>query len=379
MATVTLENVTKIFKAKKGEVRAIDDLSFTVADREFVVLVGPSGCGKTTTLRVVAGLEQVDRGTIRIGDRVVNDVAPKDRDIAMVFQNYALYPHMTVFKNMALGLQMRRVPKDDIQQRVHQVADMLGIGKLLDRKPAALSGGECQRVAVGRAIVRRPQVFLFDEPLSNLDARLRVRMRTEIKSLHRKLQATILYVTHDQEEAMTLGDRLVIMNDGVVQQCGAPLDLYNLPVNRFVAGFMGTPPMNFLDGRLQADGETVSFTSGAYRLRLTPHAARRVKPHLGLPVTLGVRPEHLRLASKAANAGDTKPPANDTASINASVSVVEPLGDCVNVHLALPAGETMVARVSPDASPTPPESVRLVVDMSRAHLFAEGAFGERFS
>ncbi|GAF95045.1 unnamed protein product, partial [marine sediment metagenome] len=212
MATVTLEHVTKTYPSREGEVRAVDDLSLTVADRELVVVVGPSGCGKTTTLRSVAGLEEIDSGTIRIGDRDVTRMAPKDRDIAMVFQNYALYPHMTVFTNMAFGLKMRRVPKDRIKRKVHEVAEMLGLEQLLDRKPAALSGGERQRVAVGRAIVRRPQVFLFDEPLSNLDAKLRVHMRTEIKSLHRRLETTIIYVTHDQEEAMTLGDRLVIMN-----------------------------------------------------------------------------------------------------------------------------------------------------------------------
>src|SRR3989304_3391716 len=257
MAGVTLEQVTRTFRTRKGEVRAVDDLSLSVGDGEFIVLVGPSGCGKTTTLRLIAGLEELTTGTIRIGDRVVNRVAPKDRDVAMVFQNYALYPHMTVYKNMAFGLKMRRVPRKDILRKVGEVAGKLGLTHLLERKPASLSGGECQRVAVGRAIGRKPQGFLFDEPLSNLDAGLRTQMRTELKDLHRELRTTVVYVTHDQEEAMTLGDRLVVLKEGVVQQCGTPLEVYNRPANRFVAGFIGTPPMNFFDGRLECNDRAV--------------------------------------------------------------------------------------------------------------------------
>jgi len=247
MAQVQLDNVTKVYP---GGIEAVKSMSLTVQEAEFIVLVGPSGCGKSTTLRMIAGLEEITDGTISIAGRIVNDVPPKDRDIAMVFQNYALYPHMTVFKNMAFGLKLRRIPKEEIRQRVSHAAGILGIEELLDRKPSALSGGQRQRVAVGRAIVRDPKAFLFDEPLSNLDAKLRVETRAELKGLHRRLQTTTVYVTHDQEEAMTLGDRIVVMYEGVVHQCDPPLEVYERPVNRFVAGFVGTPPMNFLDGRL---------------------------------------------------------------------------------------------------------------------------------
>src|SRR3989304_1842028 len=259
MAGVTLEQVTRTFRTRKGEVRAVDDLSLSVGDGEFIVLVGPSGCGKTTTLRLIAGLEELTAGAIRIGDREVNNVPPKDRDVAMVFQNYALYPHMTVFKNMAFGLKMRRVPNAEIIRMVGETAAKLGLTHLLDRKPSALSGGERQRVAVGRAIARKPQVFLFDEPLSNLDAKLRIQMRTELKDLHRELRTTVVYVTHDQEEAMTLGDRMAVLREGVIQQCGPPLEVYNRPANRFVAGFVGTPLMNFFEGRLECNGDAVCF------------------------------------------------------------------------------------------------------------------------
>ena len=370
MATVTLRHVTKIYKAKKGEVRAVDDLCLEIAEREFLVLVGPSGCGKTTTLRLVAGLEEVSAGTIHIADRVVNDVPPKDRDIAMVFQNYALYPHMTVFKNMAFGLKMRRVPKEEIKRKVREVAAMLGIEQLLERKPAALSGGEQQRVAVGRAIVRTPRVFLFDEPLSNLDAKLRVHMRTELKSLHRKLQATIIYVTHDQEEAMTLGDRLVIMNRGVIQQCGPPLEVYNRPANRFVAGFIGTPAMNFLEGRIKRQGDSVLFAGEVGVLPFPPQQAEALAAQVGQEVVLGVRPEHLSL-----DGGEVTP----AASLATSVTVVEPLGDTLNVHLVAPAGEPLVARLGPTASITPGEQITLAVDMSRVHVFAAAEPGQRLN
>ncbi len=370
MATVTLDRVRKIYRTRKREVRAVDDVSLSAADQEFVVLVGPSGCGKTTTLRLVAGLEQLDGGEIRIGDRVVNDVAPKDRDIAMVFQNYALYPHMTVAANLGFGLKMRRVAKAEIRRRVGEVAEMLGLTDLLDSKPAALSGGERQRVAVGRAIVRRPQVFLFDEPLSNLDAKLRVRMRTELKSMHQEMRDTIIYVTHDQEEAMTLGDQLVIMNEGRVQQSGAPLDLYNYPVNRFVAGFIGTPPMNFLRGRLEAEGGTLCFAGPAGRLRLPQDSAAALPTHTGQAVTLGLRPEHLKLG----HAGSSDGPA-----LRASVAVVEPLGDSALVHLDTTSGERVVVRVPPTLSVAPGQNADLIVDMARAYLFSDGQAGKRLN
>src|SRR5213082_548374 len=261
MAQVTLRKVIK----KYDEVHAVRGVDLDIADKEFIVLVGPSGCGKTTTLRMIAGLEEITGGTIRIGDRVVNDVPPKDRDIAMVFQNYALYPHMTVYKNMAFGLKLRGMPKKQIEQRVMEAATILDIKHLLDRKPKALSGGQRQRVAVGRAIVREPAAFLFDEPLSNLDAKLRVTTRAELKRLHHRLKTTTIYVTHDQEEAMTLGDRIVAMKDGRVQQADTPLNVYNKPINRFVAGFIGMPPMNFFDGRLSVTDGRLMFEEGALK------------------------------------------------------------------------------------------------------------------
>ncbi|MCK4625513.1 MAG: sn-glycerol-3-phosphate ABC transporter ATP-binding protein UgpC, partial [Phycisphaerae bacterium] len=254
MAEVAFKDTTKIYD---GGIVGAKSINLTVQDREFIVLVGPSGCGKSTTLRMVAGLEDITSGTIHIGKRLINNVQPKDRDIAMVFQSYALYPHMTVFKNMAFGLKLRKFPKEEIKQRVAHAAKILGISELLDRKPKALSGGQRQRVALGRAIVREPQAFLFDEPLSNLDAKLRVETRAELKSLHRRLHTTTIYVTHDQEEAMTLGDRIVVMFEGVIQQCAAPLEVYDHPVNRFVAGFVGTPPMNFLEGKLTGSNGSV--------------------------------------------------------------------------------------------------------------------------
>ncbi len=374
MACVTFEGIAKCYKGKKEDVHAVVDLCLAIPDRELVVLVGPSGCGKTTTLRLVAGLEQADAGTIRIGDRIVNDVAPKDRDIAMVFQNYALYPHMTVFKNMAFGLKMRRTPRREIEVRVREVAGMLRIEHLLDRKPAALSGGERQRVAVGRAVVRRPRVFLFDEPLSNLDAKLRLHMRTEIKSLHHKLDTTIIYVTHDQEEAMTLGDRLVIMNHGVVHQRGAPLDIYNHPVDRFVAGFVGTPPMNFLEGCIEGDGADVFFVGSAGRLHVTPADAEILRSHIGRPVSLGIRPAHLHLAGTSPRGGGsaTAGAANGT-SLRASVTVAEPLGDFINVHLVTLGGESIVARVPSDVAVSYGQEARLDVDMPGVHVFAADA------
>src|SRR5688572_5263093 len=277
MARVDLQKVSKHYPG----VKAVDSIDLAVADQEFVVLVGPSGCGKSTTLRMIAGLEEVSGGTIRIGERIVNHVAPKDRDIAMVFQNYALYPHMTVYKNLAFGLKLRRMPKAQIQQRVAEAARILEIEHLLDRKPRQLSGGQRQRVAVGRAIVREPAAFLFDEPLSNLDAKLRVTTRAELKRLHHRLKTTTIYVTHDQEEAMSLGDRIVVMRDGVIQQADAPLLTYNYPINRFVAGFIGMPPMNFFDGALKVEGGQLVFEEG--RLRSDSRTPLEAAGELTLP------------------------------------------------------------------------------------------------
>ena len=366
MAGVTLEQVTRTFRTRKGEVRAVDDLSLSVGDGEFIVLVGPSGCGKTTTLRLIAGLEELTAGTIRIGDRVVNRVAPKDRDVAMVFQNYALYPHMTVYKNMAFGLKMRRVPKVEIKRKVGEVAEKLGLTHLLDRKPASLSGGECQRVAVGRAIVRKPQVFLFDEPLSNLDAGLRTQMRTELKDLHRELRTTVVYVTHDQEEAMTLGDRIVVLKEGVVQQCGTPLEVYNRPANRFVAGFVGTPPMNFFDGRLECNDGAVCFAGRIGRVSLPRSMSDPMGTTRAQAVVFGVRPQHVLL-----NGGPPPSDIGDRIVIGeATVRHLEPLGDCINVHLRTVGGESIVARIAPTSPVSPGQAVSVGLDLSYAHVFS---------
>ena len=291
MASVTFENVTKIYS---NGLLAVDRASFTVEDGELMVLVGPSGCGKSTTLRMLAGLESVTHGLISIDDVVVNEIPPKDRDVAMVFQNYALYPHMTVFNNMAFGLKLRKYSKAEIKERVGQAAEILGITDILDRKPKQLSGGQQQRVAVGRAIVRKPKVFLFDEPLSNLDAKLRVQMRTELARLHRELNATMVYVTHDQTEAMTLGDRIVVMNEGTIQQIDAPVTLYHQPQNRFVAGFIGSPAMNFIDGHIEVKEGESSFVAEKRDLCIAmPTSSEGIKD--GQPVVLGVRPENLHL------------------------------------------------------------------------------------
>ena len=374
MATVELENVTKSFRGKAGTVRAIEDLSLTVADQEFLVLVGPSGCGKTTTLRLIAGLEEPDTGAIRIEAREVTRLAPKDRDVAMVFQNYALYPHMTVYKNMAFGLSLRRGTKEEIRGKVAAAARMLGISHLLQRKPGALSGGERQRVAVGRAIVRRPGVFLFDEPLANLDATLRGRMRTEIKSLHRELATTMIYVTHDQEEAMTLGHRIVVMREGTVQQYGRPLEVYDRPANRFVAGFIGTPTMNFLDGHLERDGADQFFNGRAGRWRLPKEAGRSLDDVADQPVVAGIRPEHLGLV-EAGGGG----PESWTGPVPCLVEVVEPLGDCSHVHVTTPGGASLVGRFGSGPTPAPGDRAQVRLDLSRIHLFAADATGQRLN
>ncbi len=355
MAQVTLENVSKKF----DQVVAVRDVNLTIQDKEFVVLVGPSGCGKSTTLRMVAGLEEITGGTIRIGDRVVNDVPPKDRDIAMVFQNYALYPHMSVYDNMAFGLKLRKFPKQEIQQRVQEAAEILGIQELLQRKPRALSGGQRQRVAVGRAIVRKPQVFLFDEPLSNLDAKLRVAMRAELKKLHDRLQATVIYVTHDQVEAMTMGDRIVIMKDGVIQQVGAPLEVYAFPQNQFVAGFIGSPAMNFIPVTVGDKGGQIAFTHAGFGLPVPAAKAKALSAYKGKPVTMGIRPEDLHEATPQDSAAN---------QFEAQVEVVEPIGH--EIYLDVQVGPTeIIARVSPDTPVKVGQKIKLAANVETLHAF----------
>jgi len=366
MARVVLENVSKIFKGPKREmVRAVQKVSLTAEDKEFLVLVGPSGCGKSTTLRLIAGLEDIDEGTIFIGGKVVNGVEPKDRDIAMVFQNYALYPHMTVFENMAFGLKLRKYPKAEIQQRVKETAELLGLMPYLDRLPKALSGGQRQRVAVGRAIVRKPQAFLFDEPLSNLDARMRVQMRAEISRLHQRLGSTMIYVTHDQVEAMTMGDRIVVMKEGLVQQVADPLTLYNRPANLFVAGFIGSPPMNFFRGTLLEQGGALWLRerneAPSLCVALMDEQRQKLKGSVGKEIVLGLRAEHILDAVS----GATAPYGSE---VVATVELVEPLGSETLVNLT--TGTTsFTARFAAGARPAYGEKISLLFDMSHAHFF----------
>jgi multiple sugar transport system ATP-binding protein len=319
MAEVRLENVVKKF----DEVVAVDDFNLTIEDKEFVVLVGPSGCGKTTTLRMIAGLETITSGDIFIGEQLINRLSAKDRNIAMVFQNYALYPHMSVFDNMAFSLEMRKRPKDEVKQRVGEAAEILGIQHLLARKPKQLSGGQRQRVAVGRAIVRKPEVFLFDEPLSNLDAKLRVQTRLELKKLHERLATTAVYVTHDQVEAMTMGDRIVVMQDGLIQQVGSPLELYDRPANRFVGGFIGSPAMNFFDAELNGNGEKVSLQAGDVRIDLPSEKSKQLADYREKSVIVGIRPEDLK----------PTPDHADGKTIQGTVEVIEPIGNETYVEL----------------------------------------------
>jgi len=342
--------------------QAVNSIDLDIHDKEFVVLVGPSGCGKSTTLRMVAGLEEVTEGTISIGDRVVNEIAPKDRNIAMVFQNYALYPHMDVFTNMAFGLKLRKFPKDEIEQRVKRAADILGIHQLLDRKPKQLSGGQRQRVAVGRAIVRDPEVFLFDEPLSNLDAKLRVTMRAELAKLQHQLETTMIYVTHDQVEAMTMGDRIVIMKDGYLQQVGKPLEVYDYPANEFVAGFIGSPPMNFFRGKvIKADGGMQVDMGGDFQLQVPDDYASDYEAYVDKDITFGMRPEDIE---------DEMPEdRRDTwAKISAVVEVIEPLG--AEIILEMTKGDhTFAARVNPHSKSGLHEEVDVYFDMLKMHIF----------
>lgn len=357
MAKVKLEHVWKRF----GKVVAVKDFNLETEDGEFVVFVGPSGCGKTTTLRMIAGLEEISEGRIYIGDRLVNDVPPKDRDIAMVFQNYALYPHMNVYENMAFGLRLRRYPKDEIDRRVKEAARILKIEHLLNRKPRELSGGQRQRVAMGRAIVREPKVFLMDEPLSNLDAKLRVEMRAEIAKLQRRLGVTTIYVTHDQVEAMTLGHRIVVMKDGEIQQVDTPLNLYDFPANRFVAGFIGSPSMNFIRAHVEAQGDRVYLTAPGFRVRANPVLAQAVRPYAGKEVWMGIRPEHLGLK------GYTVIPEEENV-IRGEVEVAEPLGAETEIHVSVD-GTVLVAKVDGHAPVKPGDRVELLADTSRLHAF----------
>jgi multiple sugar transport system ATP-binding protein len=355
MAEVVLKDLVKKF----GDVVAVKDMNLTVHDREFLVLVGPSGCGKTSTLRMVAGLEEITAGEVHIGGRLVNHLPPKDRDIAMVFQNYALYPHMTVYDNMAFGLKMRKFSRAEIEKRVQEAAEILGIQELLQRKPRQLSGGQRQRVAVGRAIVRHPQVFLFDEPLSNLDAKLRVQMRVELKKLHQRLQATAIYVTHDQVEAMTLGDRVVVMKDGVIQQVGDPLEVYSSPANKFVAGFIGSPAMNFFDCTVTGAGGNLSLEAPGLCLSVPKERDESLAAHINRQVTLGIRPEDIKEVSEGGPPG---------ASIEAVVEVKEPLGSEVLLNMRV-GPNPVVARVQPSTTIRVGEKVRLSVDPTKIYLF----------
>ena len=358
-------SVRKVVKEYDGGVQAVRGIDLEIADEEFVVLVGPSGCGKSTTLRMIAGLEEISAGEIWIGGNVVNDVPPRDRDIAMVFQNYALYPHMTVFDNMAFGLKLRKLPKLEIKQRVDAAALMLDIVPLLGRKPKALSGGQRQRVAMGRAIVRNPKVFLFDEPLSNLDAKLRVQMRTEIKKVHQLVPTTTVYVTHDQIEAMTLADRVVVMNGGIIEQVGTPQELYHRPQTRFVAGFIGSPAMNFLPVLMVGDAGALSVKLGDGQVLPIPAQRQdRYAPHRDRDMVLGLRPEHLTDVREGTRAG--------YAPLQLNIDVVEPMGMETLVHFFV-AGTPTVARVAPDAPARPGDLMPLTADMNHMHLMDPGA------
>lgn len=358
MAQVSLKGVSKEFP---GNVWAIRNIDLKIENKEFIVFVGPSGCGKSTTLRIIAGLEEATSGDVHIGDQLVNDVPPKDRNIAMVFQNYALYPHMSVYDNMAFGLKLRKYPKTEIDSRVRDAASVLGIENLLHRKPKELSGGQRQRVAVGRAIVRKPLVFLFDEPLSNLDAKMRVQMRTEIKKLHLRLKTTMIYVTHDQTEALTMGDRIVVMKDGCIQQIADPITLYDKPVNRFVAGFIGSPPMNFVKGTIIKKENKLYFNEGKFQVRVIDAMARALTPYIDKEVVFGIRPEDIYDKLFVSEA-----PQENT--IKAICEVVEPMGS--EAYLYLNTGKSsLTARVGGHDKPTINQDMDLVFDMSKIHFF----------
>jgi multiple sugar transport system ATP-binding protein len=358
MAQVSLKNVSKVYA---GDVKVVNNVNLGVENKEFMVLVGPSGCGKSTTLRMIAGLEQIGEGQIYIGDKQVNDVPAKDRDIAMVFQNYALYPHMSVFENMAFGLKLRHYPKKEIVQRVNETADILNIKHLLNRKPKELSGGERQRVAVGRAIVRKPLVFLFDEPLSNLDAKLRIQMRTEIHKLHIRLQTTMIYVTHDQVEAMTMGDRIAVMKEGVLQQVADPITIYDHPKNKFVAGFIGSPPMNFMAGKIIKKDGRIYFNEGNITVKLVEDMYNNLVPYIGKDIIFGIRSEDIYDKLFVSEA----PPEN---VVRVNCEVVEPMGS--EVYLYLNTGKHIfIARVGAHNRPPLNQDIDVVFDMSKVHFF----------
>ena len=361
MSSVSLKHVYKVYP---GDVTAVRDFNLEIQDKEFVVLVGPSGCGKSTTLRMVAGLEEISEGELFIGDNLVNNVAPKDRDIAMVFQNYALYPHMTVYKNMAFGLKLHKTPKDEIKRRVEEAADILGISGLLDRKPKALSGGQRQRVALGRAIVREPKVFLMDEPLSNLDAKLRVQMRAEITKLHQRLQTTFIYVTHDQTEAMTMGTRIVVMKDGIIQQVDTPQNTYDHPNNKFVAGFIGSPQMNFFQVTLQNEAGEVCAVFGQNKIRIPRESISTAMEHyIGKNVIMGVRPENI----------DSDPAfvaAHPDAAMTAHVDVAELMGSETYLHFTTSGKEeSVIARVDPRIVTRAGDDIQVAIDTAHLHFF----------
>ena len=365
MAGLSLKHIKKIYPCN---VEAVHDTTFDIRDKEFIVFVGPSGCGKSTTLRMIAGLEEISEGELYIGDRLVNDIAPKDRDIAMVFQNYALYPHMTVFENMAFGLKLRKVPKDEIERKVNEAAKILDLTHLLDRKPRAMSGGQCQRVALGRAIVRSPKVFLLDEPLSNLDAKLRAQMRTEISKIHKRLGTTFIYVTHDQTEAMTMGDRIVCMKDGWVQQIDTPQKLYDEPKNKFVAGFLGSPMMNFIDATLKYEREydqyIVEFGSARNKFEvIVPESkvTRELGNFVGKEIILGIRPESIHDEEMyLSNA--------TTGVISCKVEITEMMGAEIYLYLDC-EGIPLTARVSSRSTVRPGDEVKMAIDPNRIHIF----------
>ncbi|MBU5436694.1 sn-glycerol-3-phosphate ABC transporter ATP-binding protein UgpC [Tissierella sp. MSJ-40] len=360
MASVILKNINKVYS---GDVLAVDNINLNIEDKEFLVLVGPSGCGKSTTLRMIAGLEEITSGELYIGDTLCNDIEPKDRDIAMVFQNYALYPHMTVYENMAFSLKMRKIPKKEIKSKVEKSAKILGIEEYLDRKPKALSGGQRQRVALGRAIVRDPEVFLMDEPLSNLDAKLRVQMRAEILKLHKNLNTTFIYVTHDQTEAMTMGDRIVVMKDGVIQQVDSPRNIYENPVNLFVAGFIGNPPMNFIESKIIQENNKLYISFSDVKLEIPEDKAKliRNKNYINKEVIFGIRPEHISANPRFIEL-------NQNTQLTAKVDVVENMGSMANLYLIYD-DISFAANVDSSTNVDMRDNINLAMDMDKMYIF----------